>query len=130
MNNSCNSNQLLAQDSGSHNERQRRRLEIPSIDEFLVSGMIKNPSCHLRFSDEDWEKLTMLIESNRRVSGSISWKRIRRQLDQSYDVIFHKIKSKYHRLRKKLQLKRSENLREKPSEDETADAENESHNFE
>jgi hypothetical protein len=119
MNNLGNSNQLLAQDSGSQSDRLNRRLGIPSLDEYLVSAMIKSRSTHLKFSDEDWENICELIESSRIGSGSISWKRVKRQLDRSYGEIFSRIKSKYHRLRRKLQLKRSENLREKASEDET-----------
>lgn len=129
MNNLGNSNQLLAEESGSRCDCRNRRLNIQSIDDFLVSWMIRNRSSHLRFSNEDWETLTMLIESNRRVSGSISWRRVKRQLDQSYDEIFKKIKSKYYRLRRKQQLERSETLRENSSEDETA-ADHESQNFE
>jgi hypothetical protein len=129
MNNLCNSKELLAQDSGSHFDCPERHSDIPSLDDFLVSAMIKNRSSHLRFSDEDWEKLTKLIESSRRRSGSIVWKKVKQQLDRSYGTIFNKIKSKYYRLRRKLQLERSESLREKASEDETS-GEHESHNFE
>lgn len=119
MNNSYNSNRGWGLDLDDDLESMNRGLDIPSIDHFLALAIIQNRPKHLRFSDLEWVMLTRVIECNKRATGSIVWRNVKRELEEAHHAVLKKIKSKYYRLRRKAVLERlgksrDSNEKEKP----------------
>ena len=109
MNISYNSNRGWGLDLDDDLESMNRGLDIPSIDHFLALAIIQNRPKHLRFSDLDWVMLTRVIECNKRATGSIVWRNVKRELEEAHHAVLKKIKSKdeANNLKSKIELQKN-----------------------